>query len=111
MTLLEAVIACVLLSVVGVVCLDQTRGAVRLQEQSVMWSSAVSRAESAFADAATGTPSSARLGGGMGDDSTVTVERRPWRPGVDLVQVRVALPSGGAFDMVRLVPSPRLPTR
>ena len=51
MTLLEAVVAFVLLSVVGVVCLDQSRGATQLQVRSAEWTRAVTLAESAMAEA------------------------------------------------------------
>ena len=51
MTLLEAVIAFVVLSLAGVVCLDQARGASQLQRSSAEWTQAIARGESALAEA------------------------------------------------------------
>lgn len=98
MTLLEAVVAFAVLAVVGVVCLDQSRGATQLQVSSAEWDRAVARGESAMAatlagDALTST-----------DASEIRVTRRPWRGGVDAVEVSVSLPSGGTFVLSRLTP-------
>jgi type II secretory pathway pseudopilin PulG len=115
MTLLEAIIAFVLLSVVGVVCLDQTRGATQLQVRSAEWTDAVARAESALAAAtASALPEIARTNG-EGDDARdgvanvrndrpPNVSRTPWRSGLDRIVVRVPLTSGGTFVLERLVP-------
>lgn len=102
MTLLEAMIAFVLLSVVGVVCLDQSRGASQLQASSAEWSRAVLRGERAMADAmANGAP-------GASDERTladadVRVVRRPWRGRVDAIDVMVPLPNGATYTLTRLV--------
>lgn len=104
MTLLEAIVAFVLLSVVGVVCLDQSRGASQLQVRSAEWTRAVTLAESAMAEATSAplafapplaaTPSVPRV--------PVQVERRRWQPGVDVVHVSVPLPDGRRFVLERL---------
>lgn len=104
MTLLESIIALVILSVVGVVCLDQARGAVRLQGASAEWTQAIAKGESALSEAAAGVPS-AGLANELSPDSTVRVARRAWRTGVDQIDVSVLLPSGATFMLTRLTPS------
>lgn len=99
MTLLETVVAFVLLSVVGVACLDLSRGATALETQSMEWSHAVARAEAALTMASAGARES-------GDaDGTQTV-RRPWGDpslGVDEITVTVPVEGGRSFQMSRLV--------
>jgi hypothetical protein len=102
MTLLEAMIAFVLLSVVGVVCLDQARGASQLQVSSAEWSRAVMRGERAVADAMTDGAS------GLAEQrplsrSDVRVVRRPWRGRVDAIEVFVPLANGATYRLTRLV--------
>ena len=101
MTLLEAVIAFVLLSVVGVVCLDQSRGASQLQARSAEWTRAVEQAESALAEA---TSRALPMANAAGRDA-VRIDRRTWRPGVDVVSVTVPLAQGGEYVLERLAPS------
>lgn len=126
MTLLEAVIAFVLLSVVGVVCLEQTSSAARLQASSVEWTQAVAVGEATLAtlDGAGASPdfglasasASAAIATGTvlseaGDADRTTravrVERTRWRAGLDRVTVSVPLRHGGAFTLTRLVATPR----
>jgi Tfp pilus assembly protein PilV len=114
MTLLEAIIAFVLLSVVGVVCLDQTRGATQLQVRSAEWTAAVARAESALAESTAGSLPDGRTGNGQQSlngnetsqeqDNLPDVSRTPWRAGIDRIVVRVPLTSGGVYVLERLVP-------
>ena len=103
MTLLESVIAFVLLAVVGVACLDLTRGATSLQTSSVEWTRAVAIGESALDAATAGAPL---------DDPAfrgARITRRPWGAdeGVDLVEVAVPLPNGALFRSSRLVRTTR----
>jgi hypothetical protein len=110
MTLLEAVIAFVLLSVVGVVCLDQSRGASRLQYSSAEWSRAVNVGESAMAQAVAGVAAvgtEASAGGIRSDVDAVSVARLPYRNGLEIIEVRVPLQNGPAFVLTRLVPAER----
>lgn len=126
MTLLEAVIAFVLLSVVGVVCLEQTSSAARLQASSAEWTQAVAVGEATLA-AVGGTgansdfglasvaPMAARstgtaiidAGNSDGGALAVRVERTRWRSGLDRVTVSVPLRNGGAFTLTRLVAASR----
>lgn len=100
MTLLESIVAFVLLAVVGIACLDLSRGATGLEVRSVEWSRAVATGESALAAAAAGVPT---------DDAAfhgVQLTRTPWRDGadgIDLVDVEVPLETGAAFHATRLV--------
>lgn len=101
MTLLESLIASVLLAVTAIVCLDATRGAAQLQRRSEAYTAAVSLAESELALASTG----ARDGQTVGSDS-VRVVRRPWPASperIDIVEVDVPLAGGGRYRVSRLV--------
>lgn len=105
MTLLEAVIAFVILSVVGIVCLDQSRGAAQLQVTSAEWTRAIARGESALAEAIAGTASIPDVGPRGASVPRVQVERRFWRAGVDQIEVTVPLASGATYVVTRLTPS------
>lgn len=104
MTLLETVIAFVLLSVVGVACLDLSRGAAGLEMRSMEWSRAVATGEAALAAAT----ADAAL-----DDPAfrgVRIVRHPWRQGVDgidEIDVSVDLPGGQVFRAASLVRASR----
>lgn len=103
MTLLESVVAFMLLAVVGVACLDLSRGASGLESRSAEWSRAVAVGDAALTAAAAGE----RLEGDAWRE--VRVERAPWRDGtqgVDILEVTVALPGGETFRTMRLVPRP-----
>ena len=103
MTLLEAVIAFVVLSLAGIVCLDQARGAAQLQRSSAEWTQAIARGESALAEAvARSTPDEAVS---SFDDRSIRVHRRNWRPGLDLIEVSVPMANGRAYVLTRLTPS------
>lgn len=93
MTLLESIIASVLLAVTAVVCLDATRGAAALQRKSVAWSQAMSNAES---ELATVTSGGVAL-------TTTRLSRRPWRDNLDLIEVDVPIVGGGTVRLTRLV--------
>jgi hypothetical protein len=93
MTLLESIIASLLIAVTAVVCLDATRGAAALQRRSAEWTVAVSRAESELAVAVSGGQTA----------ETTRVSRRPWRDGVDMIDVDVPMASGARYRLSRLV--------
>ena len=93
MTLLESIIASLLLAVTAVVCLDATRGAAGLQRRSAVWTQAVAHAESELAT----------VGYGGLASSTTRVSRRPWRNGLDLVEVEVPTRGGASYRLSRLV--------
>lgn len=103
MTLLEATIAFVLLSVVGIVCLDQSRAATQLEVSSVEWRQAVARADAALADAALDGAALSDVSANASGRDNVRVSRRAWRGRVDVIEVTVPLSSGGVYTSSRLV--------
>ena len=96
MTLLESVVAFVILALVGIACLDLSRGAAQLERSSVEWSRAVARGEAALAAASIDAPIDVPAG--------VSIQRAPWRAGVDRVEVVVDVSAGRVFRVSRLVP-------
>ena len=111
MTLLEAVIAFVLLSLVGIVCLDQSRGASQLQRSSAEWNRAIAQGDAAMAAAVSGAPDVAVDGTSSGATAAsagaarADVARQPWRHGLDEVRVTVPMAQGRSYVISRLVPS------
>jgi type II secretory pathway pseudopilin PulG len=97
-TLLESIVAFVLLAVVGVACLDLSHGASSLAVSSREWNAAVARAESALTLA-----SAAQDAGSSNDVGNVRVTRRPWSDDVDEVSVDVPVRDGRVFRLSRLV--------
>ncbi len=93
MTLLESVVAFLILALVGVACLDLSRGSAQLERSSVEWSHAVSIAEAALAS------------GDAGDVSGVELRRQPWQRGVDRLDATVSLSAGRVLRMSRLIPT------
>jgi len=92
-SLLESIIASLLLAVTAVVCLDATRGAAALQRSSASWTQAVAHAEAELATVSSGGPAS----------GTTRVTRRAWRDGLDLLEIDVPTAGGGSFRLTRLV--------
>ena len=100
MTLLEALLATVILSVVAVACLEGTRGAASLQHKSAATAHAVMQAEAALSQA---------TAGGVVDARDARVTRVPYASGhgatgLDRIDVDVATPNGGTVRLTRLVP-------
>ncbi len=95
MTLLESIVAFVVLALVGIACLDLSRGAVQLQRSSAEWTAAVRIGDAALA--------SALLGDAPSPDATVS--RRSWRNdrAIEVVEVSVPLQHGGTYRLQRLV--------
>lgn len=101
MTLLEAVVATVLLALVAVACLDGTGQAARLQHRSVQASDAVAAAEAELERARLALPPS----------PSARVTRSPYGPVMNgsvapLEQLSVAVTGvdGRVVQLVRLVP-------
>jgi hypothetical protein len=105
MTLLEAVIAFVILSAVGIACLDQSRGAAQLQASSSEWTRAVELGEHAVAAEIGNLPSTAVSSGARARLPRVRVDRRRWSAGVDAVTASVSLSTGATYTITRLTPS------
>lgn len=105
MTLLEAMVALVILGLSGVGFLEAFHQAAHTTRDAQTWVTAVEDAEAAMEETKLGVPS--RIGGLDAGDAPAhdrTVDVRPWSgaPGVDLVTVTVPLPGGGSFVLRRL---------
>lgn len=106
MTLLESLIATVLLAVVAIACLEGTRGATRLQQRNAEMVAALAHAESELAAQVAGASTigaAAEPGSGA-----LRVSRRPYTAAgapaaLDILEVEVALPNGGTTRLSRLV--------
>ena len=107
MTLLEVMVALVILGLVVVGYLEVFGGALHAADQARTWSRAVAYAadgmERVKLDAATADPTPERLPGGFERH----IEFAPWRgdPGYTRVSVVVALPGGGRYALERLMPT------
>lgn len=104
MTLLEVMLALVILGLVGLGYLELLHQSHRLIGDSRRWSQAVGYAEDAMErvklQGAPLQPLLDELPGGFHRQITAT----SWRPGLIAVEVRVTLPGGGHFDLDRLIP-------
>lgn len=122
MTLLEGILATVLLAVVAVACLDGTRGAAQLQQRSSARAEAIVAAATAL-EAAT-VDAGADAGAASSRDA-VSVQRSTYRAPVAFgermvraantaallrIDVEVTLRDGGRVQVSRLVEAPRAVT-
>ena len=107
MTLLESIVAFIVLALVGIACLDLSRGAVELQRSSEEWTRAVTIGESALAAAAADASEADAFAmqAPRNEPETMAprVIRRVWRDRVDVIEVTVPLPTGGEYKVSRLV--------
>jgi prepilin-type N-terminal cleavage/methylation domain-containing protein len=106
-TLLEAMVALVILGLVSVGFLDLFASALRAAHDARLWSQAVAYAEDAMGRVKIEpgwvlSSAPEPLDGGFERH----VETRPWRDGLLRVTVVVSLPGGGSYDLDRLVRSP-----
>ena len=105
LTLLEVMVALVILGLVGTSILEVFGGSVRSAGTAHVWSQAVAYAEegmertklAAVAPGAAASPE--RLPGGFAR----RVKAEPWSRDVARVTVVVSLPGGGTFELSRLV--------
>ena len=107
MTLLEAIVALVILGLVVLSYLELFAGTVRSSDQAQTWSQAVVYAEDAMETAKLEVAGprvvlGERLGGGFKRQ----VEVNPYGPSLARVTVVVSLPQGGRFELERLVSRP-----
>ncbi len=107
LTLLETMVALVILGLVALGFLEVFAGSSRVTLNMEHWSRAVAYAEDAMEQVKI-DPSTAwarpreDLGGGF----RRLVEAVSWRDGVQLVTVEISLPDGGQFSLRRLVEVP-----
>ncbi len=107
LTLLEVMVALVILGLVGVGYLELFGGALHVADNARTWSQAVVYAEDAMEELKLEPGRIVSLipeplEGGF----TRHVEARPWGDGLWRVTVVVTLPGGGHYDLDRLVRSP-----
>ena len=100
LTLLEVMVALVILSLVALGYLQLFHGSHRLVGAAREWSQAVEYAQDAMERVKLGGPNvlgmpAESLPGGFRREIT----SRPWQPGLTLVTVTVFLPAGGHFDL------------
>jgi prepilin-type N-terminal cleavage/methylation domain-containing protein len=103
LTLLEVMVALVILTLVGLGYLDIIHQSHEVIGNARTWSDAVALAEATMEQArfeSQGLPQP-RSESATGVHRQIT--RRPWQPGFVLVTVSVFLPGGGQFDLNRLV--------
>jgi prepilin-type N-terminal cleavage/methylation domain-containing protein len=100
LTLLEVLVALVVLSLVGLSALQLVHQSHGLVGSARRWSDAVAYAQDAMEEAKLGDPS---LHDALPGGYRRQITRQPWEPGFDRVTVTVFLPGGGQFDLNRLV--------
>jgi prepilin-type N-terminal cleavage/methylation domain-containing protein len=109
LTLLEVLVALVVLSLVGLGYLQLFQGSHRLVADSREWSEAVAHAEDAMERAKLGSLSLSTPAESLSGGFRRQITSRPWQPGLVLVTVTVFLPAGGRFDLDRLARVERTP--
>lgn len=111
-TLMEAVVAIVILALAAIGCLELAQGASRLEFTATEWNAAISMAESRMAQATLGAPgelNETNVSVNESDRARVRetrVTREPWRPGLELVSVSVPLSGGKQYVLRKLVRTP-----
>ncbi|MEO8575755.1 MAG: type II secretion system protein [Gemmatimonadales bacterium] len=104
MTLLETVIAVVILSLAAVGLLELFEGSSRNVANAEAWVTAVAYAEEGMEAAKTGSPSLSQLQARrMADGFARQVRIAPAQVGLNDIVVTVTLPRGGQFVVHRLV--------
>jgi prepilin-type N-terminal cleavage/methylation domain-containing protein len=98
LTLLEVLIALVILSMVVAGYLELFHGSHVLLARSRMWSQAIAYADDGMEQVKVGAEPVTRLPDGF----RRVVTSRPWSPGLQLITVTVILPNGSRFDLERL---------
>jgi len=105
-TLLEVMIALVILSLVAVAYLQLVAGATRSTTRAEEWSQAVAYAEEVIERyKVEGTAPDASSPERLEGDFTRWVERRGWGDGLVWVTAVVTLPGGARFELDRLTPA------
>ena len=103
LTLLEVMVALVILGMVGLGYLELFHQSHRVIDDSRQWLAAVVYAEDALEEVKlqgiTNRPAAEDLPGGFRRQ----IEASPWRAGLAAVTVTVSLPGGGSVDLRRLV--------
>jgi type II secretory pathway pseudopilin PulG len=101
-TLLEALVALVIMGLAAVGFLEAFQGASRSARDADTWAQAVSHAEAGMESALLGVDAREDSLPGLGR----RIEARAWRGDVDEVTVTVTMPRGGRYVLRRLVRRP-----
>ncbi len=104
MTLLEVMVALIVLTLVGAGYFELVAQSHRLSGSTVAWSSSVLDAQDALESAKLGAPDPAQGAPvRLPDGSLRRVLRRPWAPGFTRVTVEITSPEGQRIEVDRLV--------
>lgn len=104
LTLLEVMVALVILGLVATGFLEAFAGALRASAQSRAWAQALVYAqEGQEAIKLEGAASAAALPVELGGGFERRIDSQPWRAGLERATVVVSLPGGARFEVVRLV--------
>lgn len=98
LTLLEVLIALLILSLVVAGYLELFHGSHVLLARSRMWSEAIAYGVDGMEQAKVGAAPPTTLPGGFRRQVT----SRPWAPGLRRITVTVVMPNGARFDLERL---------
>ena len=105
LTLLEVMVALVILGLVTTGFLETFAGALRATARARSWAQALVYAEQAQEairiDGAGSAAAHVPLGGGF----SRRIALRPWRRGITRATVTISLPDGARFELERLVPA------
>jgi len=107
LTLLEVMVALVILGLVGTAFLEAFTGALRSTARARAWAQALVYAdEGQEAVNLYGLPGSTSSDISLGGGFRRRITFKPWEPGVTRVSVTITLPDGKQFELERLVPAP-----
>ena len=107
MTLLESLIALVILGLAATGFLELFQTTSRSTRDAAQWVEAVSYAEASMEESKlSGIVMGGRAGAPADFSRTITVHPWPGAPGVNQVTVTVSLPGGASFVLQRLVRAP-----
>jgi prepilin-type N-terminal cleavage/methylation domain-containing protein len=98
LTLLEVLVALIILSMVVAAYLELFHGSQLLLGRSRAWTQAIAYAADGMEQAKLGETNPVALPGGY----RRRVSAAAWGPGLDMITVTVTLPSGARFDLRRL---------
>lgn len=102
-TLLEAMVALVILGLVAVECLQVLRGTLRLSDDSARWTQAVSYAEDAMEAVELRELSPVTTRTSLPGGFARRTDSRRWNESATQVTVTISLPDGGEYRLDRLM--------
>lgn len=106
MTLLEAVVALVILALTGVGYLEVFQGDARAVRNASDWSHAAAAGEAAMESVLAGGDEADVVANAADSGVVVQIQETPWRGRVRVVQVSVQMPDGRVLRLHRLTREP-----